>query len=151
MPISEICNREVIVVQREDTIKEAAQLMRERHVGDVIVVEPRSGKNVPIGIVTDRDVVVEVVAPQLDPDTITVGDIMMPELATVEESAGVYETIQYMCSKGVRRMPVVKAADGGELTGIVTMDDLLALFAEELVAVARLVNCEHRNEQSARP
>lgn len=152
MSIGQICNREVIVMQRENTVMDAARLMRQRHVGDVVVVEPHSGKNVPVGIITDRDVVVEVVAPELDPQIITVGDIMVPELATVKENADVYDTIQFMCSRGVRRLPVVATNDSGEneLTGIVTLDDLLVLFAEEFGALARLVTCEQRNEASTR-
>jgi len=66
MPISEICNREVVIVQRHNTILEAAQLMRQHHVGDVVVVEERGGVRVPVGIVTDRDLVVEIMAPAID-------------------------------------------------------------------------------------
>src|SRR5574340_613686 len=108
MPIGEICNREVVIVQPNKSALEAAQLMRQHHVGDVVVVEERGGFRVPVGIVTDRDLVVEVVAPGLDPSVITVGDIMVPELATVTENIGVFEAIQYMRTKGVRRLPVVE-------------------------------------------
>ncbi len=107
MPVSEICNREVIIVQRSNTIFEAARLMRQHHVGDVVVVEDIAGVRVPVGIVTDRDLVVEIMAPAIDQMTITVGDIMVPELATVMENAGMFETIEYMRAKGVRSVPVV--------------------------------------------
>ncbi len=102
MPISEICNREVVIVQRNNTILEAAQLMRQHHVGVVVVVEERGGVKVPVGIVTDRDLVVEIMAPAIDQTVITVGDIMVTGLATVKESAGLCETIEYMRAKGVR-------------------------------------------------
>lgn len=148
MPIGEICNREVIIAQRHDTALQAAKLMREHHVGDVLVVEERGGKRVPVGIVTDRDLVVEIVAPELDPGFITAGDIMVPELATVKENTGVFEAIQYMRGKGIRRLPVVDE-DGG-LIGIVTLDDLLVLLAEELTALARLVALEQQKEASSR-
>jgi len=144
MPISEICNREVVVVQRDSTIAEAAKLMRQHHVGDVLVVEDRGGVRVPLGIVTDRDLVVEVMAPELDPVVITVGDIMVPELVTVKAHTGLFETIQYMRSKGVRRLPVVD--DGGGLLGILTLDDLLELLAEELLALSKLVKLEQKKE-----
>ncbi len=88
MPVSEICNREVVVVQRDDTALETAKLMRQHHVGDVLVVEDRNGVRVPVGIVTDRDLVVEIMAPELDDTVITVGDIMAQELVTVKESTG---------------------------------------------------------------
>jgi len=144
MPISEICNREVVVVQRDSTIAEAAKLMRQHHVGDVLVVEDRGGVRVRLGIVTDRDLVVEVMAPELDPVVITVGDIMVPELVTVKAHTGLFETIQYMRSKGVRRLPVVD--DGGGLLGILTLDDLLELLAEELLALSKLVKLEQKKE-----
>lgn len=150
MPIGDICNRDVITVQREDTVLRAAKLMRQQHVGNVVVMDQRGGRSVPIGIVTDRDVVVELVAPELDPTTITVGDIMGPELAKIKESTGVFEAIQTMCAKGVRRMPVVADDDEEELAGIVTLDDLMMLLAEEIGALTRLVMCERNNEASTR-
>jgi len=148
MSIGEICNREVIIVQRDDTVLQAAKLMRQHHVGDLLVVEERGGRRVPVGIVTDRDLVVEIIAPELDSTVITVGDIMVTKLATVKESNGVFEAIQYMRSKGIRRLPVVD--DGGGLVGIVTLDDLLVLLANELGALALLVEREQKNETSSR-
>jgi CBS domain-containing protein len=76
MPISEICNREVIALPRDSTILEAAKLMRQHRVGDILVVEDRNGVRVPLGVVTDRDLVVEIMAPELDYMVITVGDIV---------------------------------------------------------------------------
>src|SRR5665811_357575 len=148
MPISEICNREVVIMQRHNTILEAVQLMRQHHVGDVVVVEERGGVRVPVGIVTDRDLVVEIMAPAIDQTVITVGDIMVTELATVKENAGLSETIEYMRAKGVRRVPVVDR--GGGLVGILTLDDLLELLAEELLALAKLVGHEQKKEMMSR-
>ncbi len=148
MSIGEICNREIIVVQRDDTVLQAAKLMRQHHVGDLLAVEERDGRRVPVGIITDRDLVVEIIAPELDAAVITVGDIMVTKLATVKESSGVFEAIQYMRSKGIRRLPVVD--DDGGLVGIVTLDDLLVLLANELGALARLVEREQKNESSRR-
>jgi CBS domain-containing protein len=148
MPISEICNREVVIVQRENTVLEAARLMRQHHVGDVVVVESRDGVRIPVGIVTDRDVVVEIIAPGLDPSAITVGDIMVPELAAAKESIGMFEAIEYMRAKGVRRLPVVD--EGGGLVGILTLDDLLELLTEEFLALGRLVQHERKKELLSR-
>jgi len=149
MPVGEICNREVIVVHSSDSTLEAARLMRQHHVGDVVViVEDSNGVRVPVGIVTDRDLVVEIVAPELNQTAITVGDIMVPDLVTVKEDTGVFEAIQYMRAKGVRRLPVV---DGnGGLVGILALDDLLELLAEELFALARLVKREQKKEMATR-
>jgi len=148
MPIGEICNREVVIVQADKPALEAARLMRQYHAGDVVVVEERGGLRVPVGIVTDRDLVVEIMAPGLDPAVITVGDIMAPELATVMENIGVFEAIQYMRTKGVRRLPVVD--DKGGLIGILTLDDLLELLADELIALVRLVKREQKREMVGR-
>jgi CBS domain-containing protein len=144
MPISEICNREVVIVQRGTTVQEAAQLMRQHHVGDVVVVEDRGDVKVPIGIVTDRDLVVEIMAPAIAQKILTVGDLLVSGLASVRENAGVSETIEYMRAKGVRRVPVVDR--NGGLVGILTLDDLLELLSEELLSLARLVRNEQKKE-----
>lgn len=148
MAIGEICNRDVVIMRRDESVLDAAKLMRQHHVGDVVVVEERKDKRVPVGIVTDRDVVVEVMAPELDPSAITVGDIMGPELATVRESTGLFEAIQYMRAKGVRRLPVVDAHNG--LVGILALDDLLELLSEEMLAIAKLVRLERQKEARSR-
>ena len=148
MPVSEICNREVVVVQRNDTALEAAKLMRQHHVGDVLVVEDRNGIQVPVGIVTDRDLIMEIMAPELDGSVITVSDIMAQELVTVKESTGIFEAIQYMRQKAVRRLPIVN--ESGGLIGILTLDDLLELLSEELLEIAKLVRNEQQKETRGR-
>ena len=148
MPVSEICNREVVVVQRNDTALEAAKLMRQHHVGDVLVVEDRNGVRIPVGIITDRDLIMEIMAPELDGSVITVGDIMAKELVTVKESTGIFEAIQYMRQKAVRRLPIVN--ESGGLIGILTLDDLLELLSEELLEIAKLVKYEQQKETRSR-
>jgi CBS domain-containing protein len=144
MTIGAICNREVITVQRDATILHAAKLMRQYHVGDVVVIENRKNKAVPIGIVTDRDIVVEQVATELDCKVITVGDIIITKLAMVKDNAGVFDAIQIMTTKGVRRLPVID--DAGGLVGIVTLDDLLQMLAKEFSSLTKLVMREQKNE-----
>ncbi|MBI1283421.1 MAG: CBS domain-containing protein [Thiobacillus sp.] len=148
MPISELCNREVVVAEKSLSVAEAARLMRTHHVGDIVVVEQREGCNYPVGIVTDRDIVVEVVAAAVSPESFKVGDIMVPEVATVRESEGLFEALRYMRDKGVRRMPVVDGSGG--LVGILTLDDLLTLLAEEMTELAKLVSHERLREAAAR-
>ncbi len=148
MAIGEICNREVVVVQADTPVSEAAGLMRQHHVGDLVVVRESGGRNEPIGIVTDRDLVVEVMAAELNPATLAVGDIMGRELVKVKEDAGVFESIRYMRDHGVRRMPVVDARGG--LAGIITLDDVLALLAEELAELSRLTEREQKKEAGSR-
>ena len=148
MTISAICSREVITVHHDATVLHAAMLMRQYHVGDVLVIENREGKAVPIGILTDRDIVIELVATDLDCRVITVGDIMLAHLAVVKEDEGIFDAIQLMSSKGIRRLPVVDKDDS--LLGIVTFDDVMLLLAKELGALAKLVRHEQKNEASAR-
>ncbi len=148
MGIGDICNREVVYVNRDVTVNAACKLMRHYHVGSLVVVDDVNAQRVPVGILTDRDVVVEIDAMDLDAKVITAGDIMSSALVTVQENHGVLETIEIMRFKGVRRMPVVNAE--GRLVGIVTIDDLLAVLAEELTDIARIVSREQSHEQQAR-
>jgi predicted transcriptional regulator len=148
MAVGEICNREVVITQKSVSVVDAAQLMRTHHVGDLVVVEEKDGRNQPVGIVTDRDIVVEVVAAGVNPDALKVSDIMGPEVATVRESEGLFEALRYMRDKGVRRMPVVDSTGG--LAGILTLDDLLSLLAEEMTELAKLVSHERQREATAR-
>jgi CBS domain-containing protein len=148
MAVGEICNREVVIAEKTLSVREAALLMRNHHVGDLLVVEEKDGRKHPAGIVTDRDIVVEVVAPGVNPEALTVADIMGPEVATMLESEGVFEALRYMRDKGVRRMPVVDREGG--LVGIITLDDMLSLLAEEMTELAKLVSHERQRESTAR-
>jgi len=149
MSIGEFCNREVVYALRETTVVEAAKLMRSHHVGSLVVAdEVSAGKRKPVGIVTDRDIVVEVTATGLDPKAMTVGDIMSSQLATVHEEDTVEQTMEMMRFKGVRRLPVV-GRDGG-LAGIITVDDLLELMAENLMELTRIISREQAEEARGR-
>jgi CBS domain-containing protein len=144
MPIGEFCNREVVFATRETSIQEAAQLMRQYHVGDLVVVDEVNVKRVPAGIVTDRDIVIKLISQSLDLHEFSVGDIMSPQLFSVEEKEGVFETIRLMRLKGVRRIPVVNQEGG--LEGIVSADDILDLLAEELAELAKVAPREQERE-----
>jgi CBS domain-containing protein len=117
-------------------------------VGDLLIVDRLQGHRVVQGILTDRDIVVAVVALGLDPSAITAGDVMSPELETVKEDHGILETIQKMSAAGIRRMPVV--SQQGALVGIVSVDDLVQLLAEELGGLSRLIAREQRKEAHSR-
>ena len=148
MSIGRICNRETVIARAEDTIVEVSKLMRLHHVGDVVVIEPDEGANVPIGILTDRDLVMEILAQDLSPDTVTVGDIMSEEIVTAREEDGIWDTLQRMRIKGVRRVPVVDARGG--LVGILALDDLLELLAGELADLSKIVRREEGRERTSR-
>lgn len=122
--------------------------MREHHAGDIVVTEESGAKVVPIGIVTDRDIVMAIVARELSPEGLSVGDIMTGGLVTAKARDGVFETIQLMRTEGIRRAPIVD--DTGALVGIVSLDDLLELLAEELGNLAGLLRQERRREIEVR-
>ncbi|MBM3795738.1 MAG: CBS domain-containing protein [Acidobacteria bacterium] len=144
MPVKDVCVRNVVHVNRDTTIHDAAQLMRQHHVGDLIVAENGFDSIRPIGIVTDRDIVLSVVAPRLEATVITAGDVMGPELVTCPEEMGVTECIHRMRQHGVRRMPIVSAS--GDLVGIVSVDDLIEVLSEELTEIAKLIAREQGRE-----
>ena len=144
MPIGEFCNREVVFATRETSVPEVAQLMRQYHVGALVVVDDIGGKRVPVGIVTDRDMVIEIISQSLDFNEFSVGDIMSPQLISVQETEGVFETIRLMRTKGIRRIPVVNQE--GELEGIVSADDILDLLTEEMSELAKVAPREQARE-----
>ena len=123
--------------------------MRDHHIGALVVTEGGADARRPIGIVTDRDMVVELVAADVNYRTLTVGDIMSERPASVRETAGLFEVIAQMRSGGVRRLVVVNA--NGHLLGIVAMDDLIPILAEELSALAQAIRAEQRRETQRRP
>lgn len=143
MKIGEICTREVIIANRSDSALEIAKIMRQYHVGDVIVVDHSNDKNIPVGIVTDRDIVLELVAKEIDVSGVTAGDIMSTDLLITNEHEELSGVIQGMQLKGVRRVPVVDKQGG--LLGIVSEDDLIEIIGEQLNNLVSLVNKgEHR-------
>lgn len=146
MRIGEICTREVVTCGPAASAAELAVLMREQHVGDVIVIESVAGEQVPVGIVTDRDLVVKVLARRVDADSVTARDIMS-EVSTVLESEVVYDAIWTMRRKGVRRLPVVDGRNA--LFGLLSVDDLTQFLAEELTDLAR-VSPKQRAEEFER-
>jgi CBS domain-containing protein len=147
--IGEICMRDVVVATAETTVAAAAKLMRRHHVGTVVIVAATNGgAPVPLGIVTDRDIVVEVTATDLDPSTITIGDITRGELVTIGAEENALDALSVMRAKGVRRLPVVNAE--GRLLGLVAFDDLLDLVSEQLSALSRIVGHEQAREAAER-
>lgn len=144
MTAGEYCNRDVVVIEKSESVREAVKLMRSNHVGDVVVIEKRDQSVIPLGILTDRDVVVELVAEDVDLDAVNVGDVMSDQLVTVDNGTKLLDAIKLMRIKGVRRLPVVNAE--GELQGILTVDDLLELIVEQLSDIVGLVVNEMTEE-----
>ncbi|MDH4096491.1 MAG: CBS domain-containing protein [Betaproteobacteria bacterium] len=148
MAIGELCSREAVFVKLNESCALAAQLMREQHVGSLVVVREQSGRRVPAGMITDRDLVVGVMALGLDPEKTLVEAVMRPEVAMVREDEGVGRAIALMREHGARRLPVVDA--GGALVGVLAADDLIELFGEELAGLAEVIGKGPRRERATR-
>jgi len=144
MNAGERCNRQVVTATRETTISGAARLMRDKHVGSLIVVENRDNHLEPVGILTDRDIVIEVLAENVDPDAVTVGDVMTTAVLKVCEHDSIFEVAQRMRARGVRRVPVV--SNQCELVGVLAQDDILALLGEELSMLVKVSTREVEQE-----
>lgn len=149
MSIGELCVRQVVCAPGNLSVRQAASLMREHHIGALIISETVQGRLQPTGVVTDRDIVVGVVAKGLDADMLTVGEIAARDLVTVHACDSVTDTAELMRVKGVRRLPVVD--DQGTLVGIVTADDLLGVLAAGMGSLAKMINREQRRESDLRP
>ncbi|MFC4931927.1 CBS domain-containing protein [Massilia sp. GCM10023247] len=148
MNISDICTLDAISCVRDETVQGAALMMRKHHVGDLVVIDRVDDDAIPVGIVTDRDIVVSVIALGLDPASLLVGDIMTDDLLTCREDDDVYQTIEHMRLRGIRRVPVVN--HNGALVGIVSADDLLEFLAEEMGDLSRISGSQQAHEKRAR-
>lgn len=144
----EICTREVSYAERGMPLVEAARLMRENHVGCLVVVDEVAGVRKVVGVLTDRDIVVAVVARGVAPQTLSAGDVMSADPVTVREEDSLIDLMRTMRAKGVRRMPVVGAR--GELIGIATLDDVLSVLAEELGLLVAAIDHEGQRERQQR-
>jgi CBS domain-containing protein len=143
MKTGEICKRQVIVARRSTALNEVAQLMRKNHVGSVVILEEGDAR-VPAGIVTDRDMVVEVVAAGLDPRTVTAGDIMTASPALARKDDDALWALKTMRDRGIRRLPVVDEA--GALFGIVSLDDLVEHVGVALGDIVQALGTERSVE-----
>ena len=137
MTVGRICVREVDVVEPEESAQTAAQRMHSRKVGTLVVRDDR-GK--PIGIVTDRDPAVRVLAEARDPFQTLIRDIMTPWPHTVSEDTPLEEALAVMRTGQFRRIPVVD--EEGTLAGLLSLDDILSLLAEEFSEIGMLINQE---------
>lgn len=149
MTAGEYCNREIVVTEKNTSITEAAMLMRNHHVGDLVIVEKQAEKTIPTGIITDRDLVVEVIAQKVDPDALSLKDIMSTGLVAVEEKESLLDVLDVMQKKSVRRIVVVD--EQGSLQGLLSADDVIELIAEAMNNLTKLVKHEITREEKERP
>lgn len=135
MSLERFCRKPMIDVRPDQTVLEAADRMRAGHVGAVVVTNAEHGQ--PLGILTDRDIVCRVVSPGLDPAATTVRQVMSGAPVVMRAGDSIDQALHEMREKGVRRLPIVDEA--GNLTGAVSLDDLVVLLSAELLQTAGVV------------
>jgi CBS domain-containing protein len=148
MNAADICKRIVTIAERGMSLTEAAQLMRDRHVGCLVVVDETGAGRIVVGILTDRDIVTAVVAKALNPAQLVVEDVMTTDMVTALEADSIKDMLSTMRRKGLRRLPVVTPQ--GVLIGLVTLDDLLPIMAEQLRDMAATIEAEFLHERKVR-
>ena len=151
MDVRSLCRRDVSTVRQIDELGVAAKRMRDAHVGYLVVAEPLplGGWSRPLGVLTDRDIIIEVLAKDVDPRTVTVGDVMTRDPVVVSEAHTLSFALQAMRRIGARRIPVVGAA--GHLVGILSLDDVVGYLAKELHEASATVRHELEVEKAHRP
>lgn len=151
MKVGDICTRKVVTALESDELTAIAELMRKKHIGYLIVVEPNvaDGTPVPVGVITDRDIVVRVIARESDPRSFRVGDVMTRQPILTGLDTSVSCALHYMREIGVRRMPVVDS--GGRLAGVLSLDEILDALAKDLTDVANSIRHEIKVETALRP
>lgn len=150
MDIGSVMQRNVVTTSPKEDLATAARLMREKHVGYLVVAEADAGRSglSPVGVVTDRDLVISVIAAEADPRSLRVGDVMSRNPVTLPDTATLGKALSEMRRIGVRRLPVINAM--GRLEGVVSMDDIIDLLARELGEVAGSIRNERRIESATR-
>lgn len=149
MNIGDICTRDVVMADQSSSLQQAAVLMREHHVGSLVVTASTPDGAEAVGIVTDRDIVIEAVARGLDTKEAQIGRLLDSKLIAVPASATVDDAVTAMKKHSVRRLLVLGAE--GRVHGIASLDDVLCGFAQEMSEVARVVQGGIERESAERP
>jgi CBS domain-containing protein len=150
MNVGKLCQPSVVTVRPFDDLTTAAQVMRDKHVGYLVVVEPalQEGTVKPVGVITDRDIVVAVVARDVNPQTLRVEEVMTREPVVASQSDTVQHAVQEMRRIGIRRIPVL--GDRDELIGVLSLDDVIDTLAVQLGDVAGSIRSEQIVERVLR-
>jgi CBS domain-containing protein len=146
MNIGKICSRDVVSVPISATLSEVAELMRTRHVGAVVVTKAPLDRAIPVGIITDRDIVRSQLASSADLTRLAAGDAMTPDPLVLNEQTSITDAISALRSRGVRRAPVL--SDHGTLIGMISTDDLVAHVALDVIGVAGLLGTQVAAEEA---
>ena len=149
MNVGSICTRRVITTHPQLDVQAAAELMRQEHVGFLVVVpeQPR-GPQPPLGVITARDITIAVVAKRADPAVLKVGDVMSIQPVLVGEKDSVDVALRTMRGAGVRRVPVSNSR--GEVVGVLSLDDLLEFIARQMESLSGAIRNERQIEGATR-
>lgn len=148
MSVGQHCDKKMSLLAQDASILEAAQVMRKNHVGEVVIVEQQADKTIPVGIITDRDLVIEIIAMEIDLEQINVGSIVCFEIITVSKDTSLTKALEIMQLHGVRRAPVV---DGnGALMGLISIESILKVLSQDMAKILKLFNTERRIEKKLR-
>lgn len=147
MSVIDLCSIGLVTVEPNTTVQFAASLMKRQHVGAVLVVEEKDSKKQAVGILTDRDIVLRTIAEGKEVKGLDVNSIMSKELVKVRWNQGVFEVLQLMKDKGIRRA-IVEDKDG-RLCGIISADDLIIMLGDELSLMGSIVKSQPTNEEKA--
>jgi len=148
MRVGDHCKRGAVTIGATADVIEAARAMRDYHVGLLVVLDESGPKRAPLGVLSDRDIVVQVTARELDPKSLTVRDVMTSRPVTAREDDDVHDLLQGMRMAGIRRVPVIDA--GGALVGMIAADDIVELLAELMQDLCGSIHREQRVEREHR-
>jgi CBS domain-containing protein len=140
MPVGDYCRTPIVTVAPDLSVREAARQMKAQGVGTLVVTEAER----PVGMLTDRDVALEVLCGHLDAESVPVRDIMRSPVVTLREGTPVAEGARMLEMQRVRRLPVVEK--DGKLVGMLSVDDLLPLIARELAGISEAIQCQRPPE-----
>jgi CBS domain-containing protein len=151
MNVNDVCQRNVVTIRPNQSLTVAAELMRERHVGYLVVTEsePSGGPQLPVGVLTDRDIVIGVLAPGANVQQLSVSEVMTRKPVVVRETDSVAVALLEMRRIGVRRLPVLSS--GGQLCGVLSLDDIIDSIAGYLTDAAQAIRHEQHLESALRP
>ncbi len=139
---------DLVCTTLDSSLVDAAKLMRDHHVGSVIVVTENSTQKIAVGILTDRDLALETIAQGVDPELLKVRDIMSRSLAHATEDDDLFSMIAKMKENGITRLPVI--SDSGELIGIVTSKKLTQCLIQGLHDLSSLSKEQRQKEEELR-
>jgi CBS domain-containing protein len=148
MKVGEYCKRSVVAIASSADAAEAAQLMRAQHVGFLVVHREGDSLRQPVGVLTDRDLVVGVMARDVDSHAVTVEDVMTRQPLIANDSDELSDMLQAMRMAGIRRVPVVDVR--GALIGIMAIDDAIDVVTGLMCDIAGSIKSEQRQEWRAR-